>query len=74
MAYELIGHDRRASVRFEKAIRLTKMALFTNLYLLICGESAKTILVKVIELCEYYNFALRSIAKFSLVSKCKAPK
>ena len=50
------------------------MALFTNLYLLIHGESAKTVLVKVVELCEYYNFASRSIAKFSLVFKMQSSK
>ena len=71
---KLVGHDRHVPGRFEKAIRPTKMALFTNLYLLIHGESAKIVLVKVVELCEYYYFTLRSIAKFSLVSKCKAPK
>ena len=57
---ELVGHDRRMSERFEKAIRPTKTALFTNLYLLIRGESAKIVLVKVVELCEISNFALGS--------------
>ena len=71
---ESVGHDQRASGRFEKAIRLTETTLFTNLSLLICGELAKTVLVKVVELCEYYNFASRSIAKFSLVFKMQSSK
>ena len=57
---KLVGHDRRVSGRFEKFIRLTEMALFTNPYLLIHGESAKIVLVKVVELCEISNFALGS--------------
>ena len=32
------------------------------------------VLVKVVELCEYYNFALRRIAKFSLVYKMQSSK
>ena len=59
-ASEPVGHDRRASGLFEKAIRSTEMALFTILYLLIYGESAKIVLVKVVELCEISNFALGS--------------
>ena len=55
-ASDPIGHDRRASGRFEKAIRPTKTALFTNLYLQIRSESAKIVLVKVVELCEISNF------------------
>ena len=57
---ELVSHDRRMSGQFEKAIRLTETTLFTNLSLLICGELAKTVLVKVVELCEISNFALGS--------------
>ena len=59
-ASEPIGHDRRTSDRFEKDIRPTEMALFTNLYLLIHGESVKTVVVKFVELCEISNFALGS--------------
>ena len=70
----VVDHDWRASGRFEKSIKSTEMSLFTNLYLLIRGESAKTVLVKVVELCEYCNFTLRSIAKFSLVFKMQSCK
>ena len=56
-----VGHDRRASDGFEKAIRPTETALFTNLYLLIHGESAKMVLVKVVELHVIYKFALGTI-------------
>ena len=43
---------------FEKAIRSTEMALFTNLYLLIHGKFFKTSVIQSVELCEYYNFAI----------------
>ena len=59
-ASEPIDLDRRTSDWFEKAIRPTEMALFTNLYLLIHGESAKIVLMKVVELYEISNFALGS--------------
>ena len=73
-ASEPVGHDRRASGLFEKANRPTEMALFTNLYLLIHGESTKIVLVKVVELCEISNFAFESIISFSMVCRLQSPK
>ena len=61
-ASQPVGHDRRASNRFEKAIRPTEMALFTNLYLLIHGKFFKTSVIQSVELCEYYNFAIMIMA------------
>ena len=62
MVFELVGHDRHSSGWFEKAVRPTKMALFTNLYLLIHGEFLKTSVIQSVELCEYYNFAIMIMA------------
>ena len=62
VAFEPVGHDRRASSRFEKAIRLTEMALFTNLYLLIRGEFLKTSIIQSVDLRKYYNFAIMIMA------------
>ena len=62
VASESVGHDRCASGRFEKAIMPTKMALFTNLYVLIRGEFLKTLVIQSVELREYYNFAIMIMA------------
>ena len=62
VASELVGHDPCASDQFEKAIRPTEMALFTNLYLLIHGKFLKTSVIQSLELREYYNFAIMIMA------------
>ena len=59
---EPVGHDQRASGRFEKAIRATETTLFTNLYLLIHGEFLKNSVIQSVELHEYYNFAIMIMA------------
>ena len=71
---KLVGHDRRVSGRFEKFIRLTEMALFTNPYLLIHGESAKIVLVKVVELHVIYKFALGCMIQFAMVYRLQCSK
>ena len=62
--------------RFEsvKPIQSTETTIIPLLYLLIGGEFVKTLVIQSVELCEYYNFALRSIAKFSLVFKMQSSK
>ena len=55
--------------RFEsvKQIQSTETTVIPLLYLLMCVEFVKTLVIQSVELCEYYNFALRSIDKFSLI-------
>ena len=73
-ASEPVGHDRHASGQFEKAIRPTEMALFTNLYLLIHGEFLKTSVIQSVELLEYYNFTIMIMASFELLFKLQRSK
>ena len=61
-ASEPVSLNRHASGRFEKAIRPTEMALFTNLYLLIHGKFLKTSVIQSVELREYYNFSIMIMA------------
>ena len=61
-ASEPVSLDRHASGRFEKAIRPTEMALFTNLYLLIRGEFLKTSIIQSVDLRKYYNFTIMIMA------------
>ena len=53
---------------------MTKPVIFEPLDLLSRGESVKMVLVKVVELCEIYNFALGSNIKFVMVSKLQSSK
>ena len=52
--------------------RLGEQCLY--LYLLIRGELAKTVLLRIVELHEIYNFALESFSNLPWFSKCKASK
>jgi len=45
-----------------------------HLQLLIRGDLVKMVLVKVVELCEISNFALRSIAEIAMVMKLQSSK